>query len=448
MIENQTGKKIKILRAEQGGEYRLGEFMNFYKQHGIIQQFTVPHTPQQNGVEKRKNKTLVECTRSMLQGKGLSNGIWVEAINIVVYLKNWSPTKCLGFKTPFEALFGLKPVVNHLRIFGSKAFAHIPKADRKKLDPKALKCIFVGYGTEYKAYKLYNPMTHKVFASRDVIFHEQTEDGKEDSNSDSHIPLLIELNSEEDEEQEQEQKQEEVAAYSIINDDAGPKSVETDRVEVSPLPRRSGRKTRLPATLKDYALMSKNLNIVEPSNYEEASKSDEWTAAMHEEMESIYRNHTWDLVELPEGKTPIGCKWLYKPKINADGSVEKFKARLVEKSYSQQEGINFDDTFSHVAKLNTIRMLISLATKHKWKLHQLDVKYAFLNAELKEEIYLVQPPGFVKKGQEHLVCKLHKALYGLKQAPRSWYDKIDSFFIQHSFHRSLNNPNLYTKINK
>ena len=107
----------------------------------------------------------------MLQGKGLSNGFWEEAINTAVYLKNRSPTKCLGFKTPFEALFGFKPAVSHLRIFGSKAYAHIPKADRKKLDPKALKCIFVGYGTEFKAYKLFNPVTHKVFASRDVIFH-------------------------------------------------------------------------------------------------------------------------------------------------------------------------------------------------------------------------------------------------------------------------------------
>eukprot|EP00253_Pinus_taeda_P015845 PITA_15845 len=150
--------------------------------------------------------------------------------------------------------------------------------------------------------------------------------------------------------------------------------------------------------------MSKTLNIIEPANYEEPSKSDTWRAAMYEEIESINRNHTWDLVELPEGKTPIGCKCLYKPKINADGSIEKLKARLVAKCYSQQEGIDFDDTFAPVAKLNTIRMLISLATKHKWQLHQLDVKSAFLNGDLKEEIYLVQPEGFVKKGQEHLVC--------------------------------------------
>jgi len=114
-------------------------------------------------VVERKNRTLVECARSMLQGKGLSNGLWAEAINTAVYLKNISPPTCLGFKNPFEALLGFKPTVSHLRIFGSKAYAHIPKADRKKLDPKALKCIFVGYGTEFKAYKLFNHVTHKVF---------------------------------------------------------------------------------------------------------------------------------------------------------------------------------------------------------------------------------------------------------------------------------------------
>eukprot|EP00253_Pinus_taeda_P024437 PITA_24437 len=361
MVENQTGKRIKVLRSDQGGEYKFGEFMNFCKQHGIVQQFTVPHTPQQNGVAEQKNRTLVECARSMLQGKSLSNGLWAEAINTAVYLKYKSPTRCLGFKTPFEALLGLKPTANNFRIFGSKSYAHIPKEDRKKLDPKALKCIFFGYGTEFKV-----------------------EERKEDSNSDCHIPLLIEENSEEDE--EQEQKQEEEVADNVINHDA---NAEIDKVDLSPLPRRSGRKTPLPAKLRDYALMSKNLNIVEPANYKEASQFKEWRTVMNEEMESILRNDTWDLVELPKNKTPIRCKWLFKPKMNADGSIEKSKARLVAKGYSQQEGIDFDDTFAPVAKLNTIRILIALATRCNWQLHQLDVKSAFLNGDLKEEIYLV-----------------------------------------------------------
>eukprot|EP00253_Pinus_taeda_P022948 PITA_22948 len=134
--------------------------------------------------------------------------------------------------------------------------------------------------------------------------------------------------------------------------------------------------------------------------------------------------------------------------MNVDGSIEKLKARLVAKGYSQREGIDFDYTFAPVANLNTIRMVIALATKYNWELHELDVKSAFLNGELKEEIYLAQPERFVKQVQEHLVCILKKDLYGLKQALRSWYEKVDSFFLEYGFHRSLNDPNLYTKHNK
>jgi hypothetical protein len=120
----------------------------------------------------------------------------------------------------------------------------------------------------------------------------------------------------------------------------------------------------------------------------------------------------------------------------------------VEKGYSQKEGIDYVETFALVSKLNTIRMLIALATKHHWKLHQLDVKSSFMNGELKEEFYLTKPEGFVKSGQEHLVCKLKKALYGLKQAPRSWYEKIDSFFLQWGFTRRKSDPNMYTNFDE
>eukprot|EP00253_Pinus_taeda_P021865 PITA_21865 len=190
--------------------------------------------------------------------------------------------------------------------------------------------------------------------------------------------------------------------------------------------------------------MSKIVNIVEPTNYEEASKSDAWRDAMYEEIESINRNHTWDFVEFPEGKNTIGCKWLYKPKINVDGSIEKLKARLVAKGYSQQEGIDFDDTFAPVAKLNTIRMLISLATKHKWQLHQLDVKFEFLNGDLKEEIYLVQPEGnannLIKEIKQQMsqvfemkdLRNLHYCL-GLEV----WKDSRQTFLTQGKYARSL-----------
>ena len=144
MVEKKTGKYIKILRSDQGGKYTSGAFESCCKSNGIIQQFIVPSTPQQNDVAERKNKTLVECARIMLKGKYISNGFWVEAIKIVVYLKNRSPTKILDSKTPIEVLYGYKHQVGHLKISSSKAFAHIPKDERRKLDAKSVKCTFLG----------------------------------------------------------------------------------------------------------------------------------------------------------------------------------------------------------------------------------------------------------------------------------------------------------------
>ena len=132
-------------------------------------------TPQQNGVAERKNRTLVECAHNILQGKNNSNGFWVEAINTAVYLKNMSPTKKLELQTPFEVFYGYKPEISYLRIFGCRAFAHILKDDRRKLDAKSIECVFVGYCDDHKAYKLFHPSSHRLIASRYVVFHENTD---------------------------------------------------------------------------------------------------------------------------------------------------------------------------------------------------------------------------------------------------------------------------------
>jgi transposase InsO family protein len=162
-----------MVRSDQGGEYKVGTFTSYSKDNGIILQFIVPHTPQKNGVAERKNRTLVESARNMLKGKNISNGFSGEAINTVVYLKNRSPTKILDLKTPFEVLYGYKPEVSHLRIFGLKAFSHIPKNERRKLDAKYVKCIFIGYCDNHKTYKMYDFSKHKLIARKDVIFQER-----------------------------------------------------------------------------------------------------------------------------------------------------------------------------------------------------------------------------------------------------------------------------------
>ncbi|WVZ58555.1 hypothetical protein U9M48_008818 [Paspalum notatum var. saurae] len=161
--------------------------------------------------------------------------------------------------------------------------------------------------------------------------------------------------------------------------------------------------------------------------------ADNWKEAVQSELDSILSNGTWELTERPYGCKPVGCKWVFKKKLRPDGTIEKYKARLVAKGYTQKEGEDFFDTYSPVARMTTIRVLLSLAVSYGLIIHQMDVKTAFLNGELEEEIYMEQPDGFVVKGQESKVCKLLKSLYGLKQAPKQWHEKFDTTLTSAGF---------------
>ena len=167
---------------------------------------------------------------------------------------------------------------------------------------------------------------------------------------------------------------------------------------------------------------------------------------MNEEYESILKNDVWDIVPRPEGKSIVTSKWIYKIKHAADGSVEKYKARFVARGFSQKEGIDYDETFAPVARFTSIRTIIALAVAVGWKLYQTDVKTAFLNGEIEEEVYIEQPDGFEVHGKETHVCRLKKALYGLKQAPRAWYGRIYGFLMKLGFTRSDADSNLYYKV--
>ena len=155
----------------------------------------------------------------------------------------------------------------------------------------------------------------------------------------------------------------------------------------------------------------------EPQSFDEAVNKVQWKNAMEAEFDALVRNDTWTLMELPLDKDVIGTKWIYKIKYKSDGSIDKHKARLVAKGYAQQEGIDYTETFAPVAKMDTIRTVLVVAAQHGWIIYQMDVKSAFLNGYVDEEIYVEQPQGFEIAGKENKVYKLKKALYGLKQAP-------------------------------
>lgn len=196
---------------------------------------------------------------------------------------------------------------------------------------------------------------------------------------------------------------------------------------------------------KIYDSCTVALVVIDPTTYEEASLKQEWREAMQEELTAIKRNQTCDLVDLPEGKKSVGIKWVFKTKYKADGTLQKHKDRLVVKGYSQTHGVDFDETFSLVARFETIQVFIALAAQLQWSMFQLDIKSAFLNGELQEEVYVKQPIGFVINGSESKVYKLKMALYGLREAPRAWHSKIDDHLIQRGFERSSCEPTLYKK---
>eukprot|EP00253_Pinus_taeda_P014148 PITA_14148 len=165
---------------------------------------------------------------------------------------------------------------------------------------------------------------------------------------------------------------------------------------------------------------------------------------MNEEYCSLLANDTWDLVPLPKGQKLVRCKWVYKTKYGPDGKVYKHKVRLFAKGFSQVECIEYTETFSPVSKMNSIHLVLSLATSFKWEIHQMDVKSTFLHGDLHKEIYMEQPIGFIQTDSS-LVCQLKKSLYGLRQAPRAWYSKMDNFILETSFSRFHSDNIVYTK---
>ena len=192
---------------------------------------------------------------------------------------------------------------------------------------------------------------------------------------------------------------------------------------------------------EDYVLLAHDDELYlgeidEPKTFVEAKDEGTWRHAMDEEMSSIISNNTWRLVDLPAGHKAIGLKWVYKLKRDANGDIQKHKARLVAKGYVQRQGIDFEEVFAPVARLESVRVLLAIAAPRGWEVHHMDVKSAFLNGELAEEVYVRQPEGFIDTNNAQAVLKLRKALYGLRQAPRAWNIKLDSALAALGFERS------------
>ena len=196
---------------------------------------------------------------------------------------------------------------------------------------------------------------------------------------------------------------------------------------------------------QDYNIGS----VTDPITYEEVvscPQSELWLDAMRDEIQSMRHNGVWELIELPEGQRPTGCKWVYKTKRDSKGKVEKFKARLVAKGFTQREGVDYEATFSPVSSKDSFRVIMALVAHFDMELHQMDVKTAFLNGDLNEEVYMIQPEGFVANDSGKLVCRLKKSIYGLKQASRQWYLKFHSVVTSYGFVENKVDQCIYCKV--
>ncbi|WVY95082.1 hypothetical protein V8G54_034170 [Vigna mungo] len=435
-VENESERRIKLLRTDDGREYTTHEFKEYCCAQGIIHEVIAPYTPQHNGLAERRNRTIMNMAWSLLKEKGVIRELWGEAVATSVYLLNKCPTKVLPDDVPHAKWTGMKPSIKHLRIFGSLVFSHIADQKRSKLDDKEEAMVFVGYHST-GAYKLYNPIKKRMIISQDVVFLEEeswnweiNQTSMKTSRSVMQLPLQVEEDCIETETKE--------TSRSVMQLPLQVKEIETrinknqNPEEISTRPRRQ---TVIPSRFTDFEVFSdagvdEKGSIVhlallagsEPVNVKEALSQPHWKEAMEEELRSIERNETWKMVDLPPDKQCIGVKWVFKTKLNLDGTVSKHKARL-----------------------ETICVVIAITCAKKWTFFALDVKSAFLHGHLEEEVYVNQPPDFSSEENKHKVYKLNKALYGLRQAPRAWNKRINYFLISQGFERSVAEHNLYVK---
>ncbi|KAG8949046.1 hypothetical protein FRC04_009120 [Tulasnella sp. 424] len=648
-IQRQTGKKVKMVRDDKGGEYMSKKLQRFFEEEGIIREQTVRATPSQNGVAERLNRTLAEGIVAMLNQANLPQNFWAFAVVYLAKILDVTPSSALSDTTSYEVWNGVKPDLTMFRTFRCRMFVNVLKKDRKNLESHTRPCIFIGFHEGMKGWKFYDPVTKKTGVSRDAIFDETSFpglstkgnivtpekselvtfwiDNKLDDEETSPTPTpslppppppaspVLSLPtplppappapsptppprertpsqtpppstapfspatparlapssapvpfpqqspfrpspSTAPQESPRDRKVASTMDFSAAVKKKGTKAsftapppasarpirataIHSDYKEgvqrgTQPAPRREtlqvvdrggaqdNNERPLPGTFPnlptlpssdeeeptsaeeenavdtllqteeeaDLDIALKTTPIVDslkfvyglsdafvpwftaqqigmeiaieransaavrpedsPRNWTEAmsrSDADKWLEAAETEVEALRRNGTWELVELPEGRKPIGSRWVFLIKRKSDGTIDRYKARLVAKGYAQAPGIDFDQVFAPTARLAALRAILAQAALNGEHIESLDISNAYLNGELEEEyeVYMNQPEGFTEKGpnSERWVCKLKKGLYRLKQAGHLWYQKLGETLEQIGFKQINADPSVY-----
>jgi histone deacetylase 1/2 len=506
-VRTQFQKPIMCFQTDNGREFDSSASRAFFATHGIAFRLTCPYTSQQNGRAERVLRTLNDGVRTLLFQAVIPPTFWPDALAASTYLLNRRPCKPRQHFTPFELLFGTAPDYNNLRVFGCLCYPNLTSTAPHKLAPRSVRCVFLGYPLDQKGYKCYNLESKRVIVSRHVYFDETCfpfVQGQTTSAAPAQPcapcqsdEVLIPV------EPRPPRRRAPVADPSATvsssrNDRApapsppasppmtaqgapvpSPAPTETPEASMSaptetptttasaPSATSSPPAPPAPPTATDDGPRPQHPMVTRardgmhmpnpkyahvatttapsppPSSVRAALRDPNWKIAMQDEFDALKNNGTWTLVPRPAHANIITGKWLFKNKLQPDGSLERRKARWVVRGFSQRPGVDFHQTFSPVIKPATIRTVLHLAATRRWVVHQLDVKNAFLHGDLAERVYCYQPAGFVDKDHPDHVCQLVKSLYGLKQAPRAWFLRLGGQLLRMGFHASRSDSSLF-----
>uniref|UniRef100_A0A6N2MZF3 Integrase catalytic domain-containing protein n=1 Tax=Salix viminalis TaxID=40686 RepID=A0A6N2MZF3_SALVM len=477
LVSTQFSANIKIFRSDNGSEFTSHIMKEYLGSNGILHQTSCVSTPQQNGVAERKNRDLLEKTRALILPMNVPKKFWSYGVLTATYIINRLPSQVLDFQCPMEILQGKTPNISHLKVFGCTCFVHIHSTQRDKLEPRAVKCIFLGYSHTQKGYKCYDVTRQKVYVSRDVRFVEtnpyfSTPNKREPLEELKPLPSTAPYN---------DYSTSTCDPIPTVNPACDPNSTsvadppspiilaeQNSPPAISSPKRNPPRERRCPAKFQDYEAYTVRYHISnyldysqlsplylafltaissehEPKNFKEAQSQQVWRTAMDEELAALAENKTWSIVPLPKGKHAVDSRWIYKTKFNSDGSINRHKARLVAQGFTQEFGVDYKETFAPVAKMTTVRVLLSVSINNGWFLSQMDVKNAFLHGDLEEEVFMKLPPDRSLSATPNLVCKLHKSIYGLKQSPRAWHAKHSGALATLGFSKSAADSSLYVR---
>ncbi|KAI3690006.1 hypothetical protein L2E82_47980 [Cichorium intybus] len=449
LIHTQFNRAIKSFQCDLGGEFDNNEFKSFAQTHGLVFRFSCPQTSQQNGRAERMIRRINDIIRTLLTHAFLPRSFWVEALHTAAYLHNILPTKRLNFSTPAFSLYGRQPSYDHLRTFGCTCYPNTSASQSHKLQPRSVKCVFLGYPENFRGYRCFDPATGKVHLSRHVTFDETSFpfaktpppstslDFLDDpplhafsysTPTPSTTPTLSTTPT-----------QPPIPPPSIPSSPQPPTLTYSRRSKVPPTttdplttaippsintpsptstqsqstPPQPPHPPTHPMTTRARAGVTKpiarlNLHTTStppispiPKSISAAMSDPNWLRAMEDEFRALQVNKTWELVPRPTDSPVIRCMWLFRHKFKADGSLDRYKARLVVNGKSQTVGIDCLETFSPVVKPATIRTVLSLAVSQAWPIHQLDVKNAFLHGDLHETSSICDSSLFVYQRGRH-----------------------------------------------